>query len=237
MIIGFRKVFKGIYTNHVEIVLQALNSLAMTTFFLYSDAENAIVTLKILQCIILFRCFKMGSFLRELKAVKVFEKTIALLFRSLFSLMMVLYTVYIIYSELGVLFFGGTMSYQEQIILNSLNSDIPLSYVYLNFNDLANGCITLFALMVNNNWQYIVYMYTLQAKSNVISVFVSLYFISYFIICVYVVLNILIAFIIDLYSAMDENERQKMEEMKKREREEMERYQQLKKQQQQEKIL
>jgi hypothetical protein len=55
----------------------------------------------------------MGAFLRELKAVKVFEKTIAVLFRSLFCLIMVIFIVYLTYAEFGVLLFGGTMSYQE----------------------------------------------------------------------------------------------------------------------------
>jgi hypothetical protein len=77
---------------------------------------------------------------------------------------MVLYTVYLLYSELAVFLFGGWIGFESIIEINNLNSGIPVTYVYLNFNDIAGGFITLFAIMVNNNWQIIVYMYTLQTQ-------------------------------------------------------------------------
>ena len=46
-------------------------------------------------------------------------------------------------------------------ILSAENPNISNYYVYLNFNDFGSGCLTLFAIMINNNWQYIVFMYSL----------------------------------------------------------------------------
>ncbi len=118
-----------------------------------------------LQCIIVLRLLRIGAFLRELNAVQIFEKTIKHLMESLVSLIMVLYTVYLLYSELGTLIFGGWINVDSIQVLNALNSDIPLDYIYLNFNDLASGYITLFSIMVNNNWQFVVFMYSLQTTN------------------------------------------------------------------------
>jgi hypothetical protein len=115
-----------------------------------------------LQCIIVIRLLRIGAFLRELNAVQIFEKTIRHLVESLASLMMVLYTVYLLYSELGTLIFGGWINMDTINLLVAQNSNIEASYVYLNFNDLASGYITLFSIMVNNNWQFVVFMYSLQ---------------------------------------------------------------------------
>jgi predicted membrane protein len=106
-------------------------------------------------------------------------------------------------------------------VLNALNPNIELSYIYLNFNDVASGCITLFAIMVNNNWQYLVFMYSYQLDkgSHMNSICSILFFVSFYIICFYAVLNILIAFIIDIYATIDEKERLKAKEERKKLRE------------------
>ena len=72
-----------------------------------------------------------------------------------------------IYTQLACTFFGGWISFDKVTELSALDGGIADQYVYLNFNDYASGYITFFAIMVNNNWQYIVYMYSFQAKSDI----------------------------------------------------------------------
>lgn len=77
-----------------------------------------------MQCIIVIRVLRIGAFLRELNAVIIFEKTIKHLAFSLFSLMMVLYTVYLLYSELANVWFGGWMNTDSIAYLVSINNNI-----------------------------------------------------------------------------------------------------------------
>jgi hypothetical protein len=78
---------------------------------------------KILECIILFRVLRIGAFLREIKAVIVFEKTIKHLMRTIISLSLVLYTVYIIFAEIGVLWFGGWINKASIITIMEIDQD------------------------------------------------------------------------------------------------------------------
>ena len=61
--------------------------------------------------IILCRVLRVGTFLRELPEVKVFELTMRHLVGSLVSLGLLLYTVYMLYGEISCQLFGGWISY------------------------------------------------------------------------------------------------------------------------------
>lgn len=74
----------------------------------------------------------------------------------------------------------------------------------LNFNDTISGFLTLFALMIVNNW----YITTSGFMLACGSVWVAWYFILFFIVCNLVVLNILMALIIDVTAAFSEEEAQ-----------------------------
>lgn len=59
-----------------------------------------------------------------------------------------------------MLIFGGWINIDTIKLLTEKDNNIQSYYVYLNFNDFASGYMTFFAIMINNNWQYIVYMYS-----------------------------------------------------------------------------
>ena len=40
-----------------------------------------------------------------------------------------------------------------------LNPDTQAQYIWLNFNDYFSGFLTLYSIMINNNWNYIVEIY------------------------------------------------------------------------------
>ena len=68
----------------------------------------------------------------------------------------------------------------------------------MNFNDVMSGFITLFALMVVNNWYVIVLMYSDVTQS----VYDRFFFLIFYYFGVIIGLNIVIAFAIDMYSAV-----------------------------------
>ena len=69
----------------------------------------------------------------------------------------------------------------------------------MNFNCLMSSFVTLFALMVVNNWQFICLMF------EVVTGFtwpVRLYFMLFYYLGVLIGYNVLIAFAIDIYSSV-----------------------------------
>ena len=73
------------------------------------------------------------------------------------NLLMTLYSLYLIYASLGIMWFGGLINRQT---IKTFNLDIiDESWVYLNFNDFIMAMNTLFGFMWENDWEAYVYMY------------------------------------------------------------------------------
>lgn len=80
-----------------------------------------------------------------------------------------------------------------------LDSSIPDNYYLMNFNDLMMSMVTLFVLIVVNNWYLIVAMYVNVQGGRTI---IRLYFLIFYYFGVIIGLNIVIAFAIDMYAAV-----------------------------------
>ena len=77
---------------------------------------------------------------------------------------------------------------------------MPGLYYLLNFNDFGAGMITMFHIMVVNNWWVTCLMYTDIVGNNWPRVF----FISFWVIVVLLVLNIVVSIVIDIYDSVHE---------------------------------
>ena len=75
----------------------------------------------------------------------------------------------------------------------------------MNFNDLMSSIITLFVLIVVNNWYVIVAM-CVDIKGG--NLFVRYFFVIFYYFGVIIGLNIIIAFAIDMYAAVQRLEEQ-----------------------------
>ena len=70
--------------------------------------------------------------------------------------------VFYFYAVIGMFLFGGKVR-KDMVELENSN-DVPNTYHLLNFNDFLSSFITLFALMVVNNWMEITEMYVIVTK-------------------------------------------------------------------------
>jgi hypothetical protein len=68
----------------------------------------------------------------------------------------------------------------------------------MNFNDFTSAFITLFALMIVNNWLDIVQVYVDVLGTN----WVKWYFVFFYYFSVVVGINIVVAFSIDMYDSV-----------------------------------
>jgi len=97
----------------------------------------------------------------------------------------------------GVQIFGGVINtdpsspYADAVAATDFGQ---LDYYANNFNDMASGMVTLFELLVVNNWFVLAGGFA-AAVGN----WALLYFVSFHLLCVCVCLNIVVAFILDTF--------------------------------------
>jgi len=107
------------------------------------------------------------------------------------TICLTLYTIYFTYATLGMLLWSGVIT---TISVKELSS-LPTLYYLMNFNDFGASLITLFHIMVINNWFVTCDMYCFVSGNN----WPRLYFVSFLTISVWIMLNLVISFVIDIY--------------------------------------
>lgn len=140
----------------------------------------------------------------EIESTKVIIETIKNLMGPVSGLMAVLWTIMYTFCTLGSIFFGGKIRPDRSAIAH--DASLPPDYWLMNFNDTFSGYITLFCLMVVNNWFIIVDMY-IDVVGNQAAV--RGFFIVFYYFGVTIGLNIVIAFAIDMFGAVENLEETK----------------------------
>ena len=88
---------------------------------------------------------------------------------------------------------GGLIANNDIRYMN--DPSLPDDFVLMNMNDLISGFVTLFALMVVNNW----YVTTLSLTTGYGSNSFRWFSITFYFFTVILSLNILLAFVLDMY--------------------------------------
>ena len=81
----------------------------------------------------------------------------------------------------------------------------------MNFNDFISSFITLFALMVVNNWFVIVKM-DVEAVNN--QTYLRFFFILFWYFSVVIGINLVVAYVLDMYSSIERLEKERNETLK-----------------------
>ena len=81
----------------------------------------------------------------------------------------------------------------------------------MNFNDFLSSVVTLFALMVVNNWMEIVDLYVTKLNNNS---WVRWYFVIFYYFAVVVGINVIVAFAIDMYDSVLRQDDEREESVK-----------------------
>lgn len=108
--------------------------------------------------------------------------------------MNVFYTLFLVasvFGGIGILLFSGLISHEDRNRLDQ--HGIDPRYVYLNFNSVLSSFMTLFCLLIVNNWNAIVEMYVLLTGTKT----ARLFFILFYLFGVLVAYNIVVASIIE----------------------------------------
>jgi len=114
-------------------------------------------------------------------------------------------TMYL-FATIGTQLYGGKINTDPEskysaMLVGSMYGDS--NYYANNFNDLGSGMVTLYELLVVNNWFVIV-----DGFIEVSNKWFRWFFIGYYCVMVLIVLNLLIAFILDVYGQYEQQKRE-----------------------------
>lgn len=141
---------------------------------------------------------KLLTLLYEITVMRIIIETVRNLTKPLMYLSGVLFTIYYFFALLGMFLFGGLV--QKDLPVIQQDSSIPDTYHLDNFNDLISSLVTLFTLMVVNNWMVQVQMYVDIMDGNT---YYRFYFVLFYLFSVVIGINIVVAFAIDMYASVE----------------------------------
>jgi len=126
--------------------------------------------------------------------------TFLTLIPSLTPYLGIIFSVMCLYCSLGLQIFGGLV-YEDNPKLEGTKLK-DNDYLVFNFNDYPTGMVTLFNLMVMGNWQDWMESYVQITGTS----WVLLYFISFYVITVLLLVNLVVAFVLEAFFAEAELE-------------------------------
>ncbi|GAB4859586.1 mitochondrial thiamine pyrophosphate transporter [Ancistrocladus abbreviatus] len=145
--------------------------------------------------LILARVLRLIRLLMRVKSYRAFIATFLTLIPSLMPYLGTIFCVMCIYCSLGVQIFGGIVSAGNPYLEGT---DLAENgYLLFNFNDYPNGMVTLFNLLVMGNWQAWMQSYEDLTRTS----WTLAYFISFYLITVLLILNLIVAFVLEAFFA------------------------------------
>ena len=140
------------------------------------------------------RTIRLMELLAEMKHMRLLFSSLQAMTGPFISACISLYIVFFIYVQIGMLIFGGKIN----IYSTAIDDSVPGLYYLLNFNSFGAGMITMFHIMIVNNWFVTTKMYTNVFDSTLPRIF----FISFWAIVVLIVLNIVVSIVLDIYDSV-----------------------------------
>ena len=150
----------------------------------------------VLQGIFIIRMLRLLFLISELEQFTVIAATFNKFSRPFFTMMLSLYTVFFFFAFIGDVCWNGLIT----VSAVAANEGTPTLYYLMNFNDFPNSLLTLFHIMVVNNWYVTCDMFCTLAGN----IAPRLYFVAFWVVTVLIMLNIVISFVLEVYGAAEE---------------------------------
>jgi hypothetical protein len=185
--------FKAYFTSLKGIFDLTIYSVCLT-FFILMIFHNDFAETNIFVIFGVTRLLNLARIFARIDETKLVIKTFVSLVPSFSNLLGVLVVVYYVFSMLGITLFGGLVYAENSSIFD--DTVIPPNYIYNNFNDFPSSCVVLFELLVVNNWWVIARVF-----SNATNNYALWFFLAFYLIAPFIVLNILISFVIEMFNS------------------------------------
>ncbi|PKA53331.1 Two pore calcium channel protein 1B [Apostasia shenzhenica] len=187
--------------NRFDFVVTWIIVIGEATTFFFSSELTFLSNGEWIRYLLIARLLRLIKLLLHIQRYKAFVATFLTLIPSLMPYLGIIFCVLCVYCSLGVQLFGG--------IVNAGNARVEVTdlfmndYLLFNFNDYPNGMVTLFNLLVMNNWQLWMQSYRDLTGTS----WTLVYFISFYLITVLLLLNLVIAFVLEAFFAEMELEK------------------------------
>ena len=147
----------------------------------------------------MIRTLKTIDLFQELSEIQLIYKTCRRLTAPFITMFASLYLIFYLYAQLGMYCFGGGIKILD------LESAQPNLYYLMNFNDFGMSMITLFHLLVVNNWFVTCDMFvsTFSQDNQMYQILIRCFFISFWVVAFLIFFNLLISMIIEVYASAE----------------------------------
>lgn len=197
---GIKKFFRNSWFNIIDFVTITIG---LTVYIVDAAAGNTSHSSNLNYlafCALMLRMVRVLRILQSFPEYNRIISTIVTVLPAVFRFFMILLVVIYMYAILGMELFGNRMSGKS----NEGNMDFfqssyhRLDYYANNFDTFPRALVTLFEQMVVNNWPIV-----MEGAVAATSGWAVVYFISFNLVCVVCVMNVLVAFLIDAYQSRE----------------------------------
>lgn len=191
---GFENYWKD-SQNRFDFLVTWVIVIGETATFLAPEGLPFISNGEWIRYLLIARMLRLIRLLMHVQRYRAFVATFLTLIPSLMPYLGTVFCVMCIYCTIGIQVFGG--------LVNAGNPDLPATdladsdYLLFNFNDYPNGMVTLFNLLVMGNWQ--IWMQDYATLTG--TAWTYMYFISFYLITVLLLLNLIVAFVLEAFFA------------------------------------
>ncbi|XP_061352144.1 two pore calcium channel protein 1 isoform X2 [Gastrolobium bilobum] len=182
-------------SNRFDFIITLIIVIGETITFASPDGLLFFSNGEWIRYLLLARMLRLIRLLMHVKRYRGFVATFLTLIPSLMPYLGIIFCVLCIYCSLGVQIFGG--------IVNAGNPELEATsladndYLLFNFNDYPNGMVTLFNMLVLGIWEEV-----MQSYQELTGTFwTNAYFISFYLITVLLLLNLVVAFVLEAFFA------------------------------------
>mmetsp|Transcript_4748 Transcript_4748/g.6258 ORF Transcript_4748/g.6258 Transcript_4748/m.6258 type:complete len:315 (+) Transcript_4748:1409-2353(+) len=181
----------------LEIILQLCSGLAYVKMFRPSSEQDYAMGSSLLSFVFLLRNLRLSILLQEVRSFKVIVDMLMKMTSPFVTQLLNMYLIYYVFAQVGMYGLSGVI---REPNFHSEGS-IPNNLFYLiNFNDLSNSLSALYTYMIISNSPPSTTMYVNALGGER---WPRVYFWLFYILMSWIVLNIIIAMIIDVYDNVE----------------------------------
>lgn len=181
--------------NRFDFVITWVIVIGETATFVAPDGLTFLSNGEWIRYLLIARMLRLIRLLLHVAQYRGFVATFLTLIPSLMPYLGTIFCILCFYCSLGLQIFGGIVNTGNP---NLASTDLADNDYYLfNFNDYPSGMVTLFNILVMGNWQ--VWMQSYKELTGTAWTYV--YFVSFYLISVLWLLNLIVAFVLEAFQA------------------------------------
>ncbi|KAK1405337.1 Two-pore calcium channel [Heracleum sosnowskyi] len=181
--------------NRFDFVITMVIVIIETTTFVSPKGLPFLLNGEWIRYLLIARMLRLIRLLIFVRRYRAFVASFLTLIPSLMPYLGTIFCVLCVYCSVGVQIFGGLVNAGNLRLAETDLADND--YLLFNFNDYPSGMVTLFNLLVMGNWQSWMQSYKVLTDSA----WSYIYFVSFYLVTILLLLNLVVAFVLEAFFA------------------------------------